>query len=987
MRLLGSISGAVLLLFATECRAAPPIYSVDNPPPRGASRSGFAFRVPQRAPEIDAAEAAKTTASRTYKALVILLQFTDNLADTLGHTPSAFDTLLFSTGEFPTGSMRDYYQEVSDGQFDIEGVVTRWYTAPRPYSYYANNQSGFGGYPQNAQVMAADAVILASAEYDFSQFDNDGPDGIPHSADDDGEIDALFVVHAGPGGEETGLTTDIWSHKWNLKVPIGNHGVVARAYTTEPERWAFSGPYSTAGALISMGVFCHEFGHVLGLPDLYDTSDVPNPSEGIGEWDLMSKGVYTHLAGNALGSTPAHLSAWSKIQLGWVTPTWVLQDSAGVVIPPVETSGRVFRLWTNGADEGEYFLLENRQPIGFDAALVRSSIEPISGSTPSHGLLIYHVDENFVGSGDPSHKSIDVVEAGGQESALGVQNLDLSAGSVGFQTACGITANVTGNRGDRWDPWPGAEGATTFDSNSCPNTASYCAQKNTQVAVQNIAETVNGDITADFFVSGITVRRLAVTMDDTPFDGNSNNGNGLAEPGETIRLHFPLLNTGASPTEPLTGKVSAEAYIGLLFDTINYAAIGAGGTDSGSVIYGVVNPSPDPRGVNFLYTVYSAAGVVDSDSVQVLVGQKSGICDDFEGTTRRWTAIPLGCGGTNQWHREPGVNHTPGGAWAWRLGPVGLIGGYAPSQDARLVTQPIRLTGINDTLTFWQRYDSEFAFDGLTLEASEDNGATWAMLTPVGGYSNGDQWTGFQPAFVQAKVPLTGLSGNVQIAFRFRSQPPNEGLGWWIDDVRVNGTDDCTTTAVQVRRFDATPAPGRHAFLLEWDLAEGIGTTVVIDRSEGFGERQRLATLPWNGASGSYTDEAVVPSVTYRYWLTASRTGDPDAVAGPIEATLPSTTPGSPPRVLAIGRVTPNPFAGSAAFSVSLDRDGPYVVRVYRVDGSLVRTLADSYGHAATYPFTWNGTDDRGTPVGAGVYFFHLRSGNRVRVQRAVLIP
>jgi immune inhibitor A len=198
------------------------------------------FRVPARAPEVDAAEQARTTASRTYRALVILLQFTDNPADTLGHKPSAFDSLLFSTDTYPTGSFRDYYGEVSRSQFDVVGVVTRWYTAPHPYSYYVNNQSGFGGYPQNAQVMAADAVALASADYDFSQFDNDGPDGIPGSGDDDGEIDGLFIVHAGPGGEETNLTTQIWSHKWNLKIPIGNHGVVARAYTSEPERWASS---------------------------------------------------------------------------------------------------------------------------------------------------------------------------------------------------------------------------------------------------------------------------------------------------------------------------------------------------------------------------------------------------------------------------------------------------------------------------------------------------------------------------------------------------------------------------------------------------------------------------------------------------------------------------------------------------------------------------------------------------------------------------
>src|SRR6185295_3095633 len=185
---------------------------------------------------------------------------------------------------------------------------------------------------------------------------------------------------------------------------------------------------TTPGDLISIGVFCHEFGHVLGLPDLYDLDGNPDDSEGVGEWDLMASGVYNHLSGHPAGSSPAHMSAWSRIRLGWVTPTWVLQDSAGVTIPPVESSGQVFRLWTNGEDLGEYFLVENRQPIGFDAGLVRSSVEAGDGAT--HGLVIYHVDDALTfsqGNNNAAHKLLDVVEAGGPEilsGFIGAQNLD-----------------------------------------------------------------------------------------------------------------------------------------------------------------------------------------------------------------------------------------------------------------------------------------------------------------------------------------------------------------------------------------------------------------------------------------------------------------------------------------------------------------------------------------------------------------------------------
>jgi len=942
--------------------------------------------MPHRAPGVDAAETMSAGAIGTFKCVVILLQFSDNPADTLNHSTAEYQDLLFSKGTRPGGSFRDYYWEISGGKFDVDGIVTRWYTADSLYSYYTNGRSGFGGFPKNSQGMVANAIDLADADVDFSQFDNNGPNGIP-----DGFVDGLFVVHAGPGAEETGSGNDMWSHKFTLPGALIKDNVRMSAFTTEPEEWANNSPITTAGGLISIGVFCHEFGHVLGLPDLYDVSGNPDATEGVGEWDLMGSGVYTHLAGKQAGSSPAHMSAWSKIRLGWITPTWVLHDSAGVTIPPVETSGQVFRLWTNGEDVNEYFLAENRQPIGFDAGLLRSSIE--AGDGPAHGLVIYHVDDSVPfsqGNNNAAHKLLDVVEAGGPEIAsgfLGAQNLDVPRGGIAPQTSCGQTMGVQGNRGDKYDPWPGPQGATSFDPGSCPSSKTYCDNRPSQVAIKNLSES-GGNIAADFFVNGVTARHKAVAVDDSPFNGFPNNGNGLAEPGETVRLRLPLVNYAATSTGPLTGRLRSEAYMTIDPDTVLYASIpGAGGTDSGSVIQATILPTPDPRGVNLTFSIYAAPGLVDSDSVQVLVGTKTGICENFENTQRRWAAASGDCDGTNEWHREAGINQTAGGTWAWRLGPSGLIGSYAPSQDARLMSQPIRLAGVADTLTFWQRYDSELANDGLTVEASTDGGETWSTLTPLGGYSNGDRWTGLQaPLFAQAKVPLTGLSGLVQIGFRFRSNSVNGGLGWWIDDVTVTGDDQCATTSVQITRFDAAAVSGRAAVALEWRLADAIGATLGLDRAFGAEPRRHIAMIPVERNDGAFEDADVTPGLTYSYWLTLSRPGDLDAEAGPVLVTVPSGAGGSAPRVLAMGRIRPNPFRPNAQFSVSLDRDGPYVVRVFRADGSLVRTLADSRGRQGTLPFTWDGTDDRGRAVGAGIYLFQLQAQGRVRVQKAVLL-
>jgi immune inhibitor A len=979
VRLQALVAGVCLWLAATPAGAAPPLDRPGTAAGRQAARAPVAASL--RAADVDRAEAAREQTTGVYRALVLLLQFTDHPADTLAHTPAAFDSLLFSVGTHPTGSFRDYYREVSRGQFDVEGTVTRWYTAPQPYSFYnVGADPGFGSPPGNAQGMVVDAILLADPDIDYAQYDNDGPDGVPNSGDDDGFVDGLFLVHAGPGGEEVGGSA-IVSHKWNLPAAVEVDGVRVFAYTMEPEEFGLAHPGTNPGDLISVGVFCHEFGHILGLPDLYDLTE---SSLGIGEWDGMGYGLYNHLPGEPLGTSPAHFSAWSKARLGWIEPTWVLQDSASVTIPPIETTGQAFRLWRNGEDGAEYFLVENRQPIGFDAALVRSSI--VSGEGPARGLLIYHVDESVFGNDDPARKRVDVEEAGGPEGVPGVQNLDLPDGATQVRSACGTAVSVEGNRGDNHDPWPGASGATSFDPGSCPGSASVCALIPSHVAVRNIME-AGADIQADLFVNGVTLRRLAISVEDPAGPGVSNDGDGIAEPGETVRIRFPIRNDASLPTGPLTARLEAESYLTLEPDSVLYPALAGGATDSGSVVLATVLPTPDPRGVNITMAFHGAPGLVDKDSVQVLVGGRTGICEGFENTLRRWTSVALGCSGVNEWHREAGINATSLGTWAYRAGPFGTIGSYAPDQDARLVSQPIRLAGIADTVYFQQRYDTEAPFDGLTVEISTDGGETWTMLHPIGGYNNGDRFTGFQPDFARVGVDLTGYQGLVQLGFRFRSNASNGGLGWWIDDVVLTGTDECTPTAVAVERFEGFPVTGKRGVRLEWRLDQATGSAIRIERASAGGVRRGIASLAWESREGSYEDLDVRSGVTYSYWLVAERSGEPSATAGPVRVGVPATVgDGAPPRALALSPVAPNPFSGTARFSVSLDRDDRFVVRVYRSDGSLVRTLADSPGRTQDYPFAWDGTDDRGRPVGTGIYFVELRSGTRVRTQKAVLV-
>jgi hypothetical protein len=171
----------------------------------------------------------------------------------------------------------------------------------------------------------------------------------------------------------------------------------------------------------SFGVLCHEFGHLLGLPELYAPGG--RPQEGIGVWGLMGQGTWLRH-----GERPPHLSAWSKLQLGWVDVAEIARSTRAVELPAVERVPRVVKIPAVPGRPQEYYLLENRARIGADRSL------------PGEGLLVWHVDEGVGGfrsaEVDPAHKLLHLVEGDGRG--------DLDRGHA-----------AGGNRGDATDPWTG----------------------------------------------------------------------------------------------------------------------------------------------------------------------------------------------------------------------------------------------------------------------------------------------------------------------------------------------------------------------------------------------------------------------------------------------------------------------------------------------------------------------------------------------------
>ncbi|MEU5721373.1 immune inhibitor A domain-containing protein [Micromonospora sp. NPDC047738] len=249
-----------------------------------------------------------------------------------------YTDMFYGSGE----SMRDFYLQQSGGRYTVGGDVSDWISVPYNEARYGSNKisdaDGSWNFVKDSATSWYDAQVKAGktpqqikdylAQFDvWDRYDYDG-DG--NFNEPDGYIDHFQAVHAGEGEEAGGGAQGedaIWSHRWaafpNLEgkagpagnlaggVQIGNSGFWIRDYTTEPENGG-------------LGVFAHEYGHDLGLPDLYDTAGGDN---GVGFWSLMASGSWLSHGTDDIGSTPGYMDPWSKLFLGWLNHSVVDQKS------------------------------------------------------------------------------------------------------------------------------------------------------------------------------------------------------------------------------------------------------------------------------------------------------------------------------------------------------------------------------------------------------------------------------------------------------------------------------------------------------------------------------------------------------------------------------------------------------------------------------------------------------------------------------------
>ncbi len=255
-------------------------------------------------------------------------------------TKYAFDTEFF-TGPWIPGTIRQYWSEVSYGLFDVTGTVFDWVQLSQNEVYYTGGASqGYLPPPYGTArtgTMIKEIVDALDPSSDFGAFDNDGPDGVPNSGDDDGFVDVLLVVHPTFGAECDGISPRIWSHSWTYSQwpvsggqPYSTNDPAAGGGFIRIDDYIVVPSISCETGMIEIGVICHELGHAIGLPDLYDWN---GNSSGIGFWGLMGAGNWNTPA------SPAHPCAWSREQLGWLNPVEIDWRSRAIDLRPVASSG------------------------------------------------------------------------------------------------------------------------------------------------------------------------------------------------------------------------------------------------------------------------------------------------------------------------------------------------------------------------------------------------------------------------------------------------------------------------------------------------------------------------------------------------------------------------------------------------------------------------------------------------------------------------
>jgi len=715
----------------------------------------------------------------TLRVLVLLIEFVDVAHDTLRDGGYFEDTFNNPDAQ----SLRAYYEEVSFGRLTINStIVPTWWRSSQTMAFYGNDTAG-GVDNANGPIyrLVVEAVRAADPSVDFNAFD----------ANSDRVVDHLVVVHAGLGQEDHNATDLIWSHRWAVpdadpmtpgSQPLEADGVQVYGYIMVSE----ASP---------VGVVTHEFGHELGLPDLYDGDE---SSAGAGRWDLMAGGTWN---GFPAGSSPAHLSAWSRAQLGWIVPVTATGILEGVRIEAIETQGLTYLLPIRSGTPAEYFLVENRQPFGFDAAL------------PGSGLLIWHVDEAMTTNDLDGHRLLDLEEA--DEAGSGDNPVDSE------------------------DAWTST--SIGFGPETVPNSDAY----NGEATGWRVREISNVGSAIVATIAKEVERDLAISEIARPLHV-------VAGPNETVSARVIVRNDGRSP-ENVTLRI--RVYNGTLDPmrlrmdrTDTYPELPA----QTSVVFNVTFETPWP-GRYLIHGVVPLEGdgiPANNERLAHVLANTYIFQDDVEAGPGSWTLD----GATDDPHRwrivndseADGASHSRSRAWRFGYVPNPSPNPSPPAwhtlTSPEIALAPCGLAA-NDScplyLAFYHRYDLQgrvepppsnlTASDTAVVQARFFSGE-WTPWEGFAAFTARDR--SWQAASMDLSQPRSELqSTSFQFRFNVSSEVMQDDGGWWVDDIMV---------------IDTAPGLGRELVLLGTPgllPAEAGGSASFLVKIVNVGELDEVVRL------------------------------------------------------------------------------------------------------------------------------------------------
>lgn len=396
------------------------------------------------------------------RGIIILAQFTDRKFSR-DDIRDVYDRMANDenySGPYSSGSIRNYFKTQSDGKFvptfDVVGPVD----LPHDMAYY--------GYDEKAAELMIDACNAAdvTAGADFSKYDYNG----------DGYVDFVFVVYAGYGQAQGGNEETVWPQAVDLTYESWNmyDGLYLSQAACSCELKGYEGD-----DIDGIGTFCHEFSHILGLPDIYDP--VYSGMTGMLNWDVMDLGLY-----NDDSRTPAGYTAMDKFTVGWLEPVVLDAPAEGLALRPLSECNEAYFI-VCGTDNNEYYTLENRQQTGWDKGL------------DGHGLIISHI--HYIPS----------LWAGNR----------VNTTSSGYAHVSLVPAdNMASDDTKAGDPFPGTGGNTSFTDSSSPSAFWHTSTENVGCPVTNIRE-VDGVITFDFKKETVGISSAGVSEPFVSIEGGT----------------------------------------------------------------------------------------------------------------------------------------------------------------------------------------------------------------------------------------------------------------------------------------------------------------------------------------------------------------------------------------------------------------------------------------------------------------------------------